>query len=114
MLSTVVVPVGKPRNRRKGAAPKRAASQDDDKPVERKKKVGVSKGKTSKAKTSKSGGERQVHRNRGLSAEEAIVEMQRRMASRTAKKSNAPTRKSPAFYRSFPLVFGHNCMQCTD
>lgn len=115
LLSAVVVPVGKsPRNRRKGAAPKRAASEEDDKPVERKKKsLGVAKAKSSKPKGSKCGGKRQVHRNRGLSAQEAIVEMQRRMASRAAKKSNVPSRKSPAFYRSFPLVFGHNCMQCT-
>lgn len=115
VLSTVVIPLGKSRNRRKGAAPKRAASEEDEvkQPVEKKKKLGVAKPRKRQRATCKQG-RRQA--KPGMSAQEAVLEMQRRMASRAAAKkreSNA-SRKSPAFYRSFPLVFGHNCMQCTS
>lgn len=115
VLSTVVIPLGpKSRNRRKGAAPKRAASEDDvvpARPVERKQQKPVG---TVKRKGVSKGGKRQGAKRNGMSAEEALLEMERRMANR-AKKSTASSssRKSPAFYRSFPLVFGHNCMQCT-
>lgn len=111
-LSTVVIPLGKSRNRRKGAAPKRAASQEDEvKPVEKKKQklVGVAKRKANQSGKKRQGGKQTLRNSKpGMSAQEALREMQRRMENRAVKKSNVSPRKSPAFYRSFPLQFGHN------
>jgi hypothetical protein len=113
-LSTVVIPLGKSRaNRRKGT-PHRAASDEDNvpqKPEEMKKQKSTVGGAKKKAvsKCRKQGAKQ------GLSAAEAVREMARRMNARAKAKSNAPSssRKSAAFYKSFPLVFGHNCISCT-
>jgi hypothetical protein len=108
-VSTAATPPGKPKASRRKGKPQRAASDDDRAPLQRK---GIVRNGSRNEVAKKSAGKtcRKPTVRKGMSAAEAIKAMERyqKLRRKTSRDSYSSFSQSAAFYRVFPLVFGHN------